>query len=194
MKKTILFFCSIFIFNSQLVAEHTKLSVLNCNTQVYASRTDTIQFKKHDPKKASWLALIPGAGQIYNKKYWKLPTVYGGLGASGFLVYYYANRAIPLTKEYVARINGEIENLNPDWADISNETILNDRNYNRRNMEISIAAFAIVYALSVLDACVDAHLYYYDVSDDLSIGVKPKLDYTPFYGTITPSLALVIKF
>jgi len=194
MKKSVFFFCTILIFNFQLVAEHTKLPALNYNTQFYTSKADTAQFKKHDPKKASWLALIPGAGQIYNKKYWKLPIVYGGLGASGFLVYYYANRAIPLTKEYVARVNGEIEKLNPDWADISNETILEDRNYYRRNMEISIAAFAIVFALSVLDACVDAHLFYYDVSDDLSLGIKPKLDYTPFFGTITPSLALVIKF
>jgi hypothetical protein len=61
-------------------------------------------------------------------------------------------------------------------------------------MEICVAACAIVYALSIVDACVDAHLFYYDVSDNLSMAVRPKLNYNPVSGGATPSLALILKF
>ncbi|MCL1850885.1 MAG: DUF5683 domain-containing protein [Bacteroidetes bacterium] len=183
MKKTLLIFCVFYIFNFQL-------SISNCNAQ-----SDSVQTKLHSPKKATLLALVPGAGQIYNKKYWKLPIVYGGLGASSFLIYYYADNTATYRKEYVARVNGEPkETLNPDLADKTLESILLERNRYRRNMEISVAACAIVYALSILDACVDAHLYYYDVSDNLSLGIKPKFDYNPVTKSTTPCLALVIKF
>jgi len=187
MKKTVLIFCTFFIFNFQF-------SIFNCNAQEVTT-IDSVQVKLHSPKKATCLALIPGAGQIYNKKYWKLPIVYGGMGASGFLIYYFADQTITYRKEYVKRVNEEPEDTwNPEFTDQTIETILQNRNYYRRNMEISVAACFIVYMLSILDACVDAHFYYYDISDNLSWAIKPKLDFNPVVKTITPSLALVLKF
>ena len=190
MKKAGLFFCAfcIAIFSFPFI---------HCNAQTDKQAADTLLVKKHDPKKASWLALIPGAGQIYNKKYWKLPIVYGGLGASGFLIYYYADLTSTYSKELVARMTNkdpDITYFNPRFEHVTDATILSDRNRYRRNMEISVAACAIVYLLSIIDASVDAHLFYYDVSDNLSLGIKPKIDYNPIYRTPTPSLALVIKF
>ena len=197
MKRT-LFICCTFI-------------ILLCNAQndtvkVYEFKTSKVQkgsmqtnkpfqLKKHDPKTASWLAIIPGAGQIYNKKYWKLPIVYGGLGATGFLIYYYADKTTLYRKEYVARMNGDTEKFNPKLAEIkSSENILELRNFYRRNMEICIAACTIIYVLSILDACVDAHMFYYDVSENLSLGVKPKINYNPVNGTTTPCMGFVVKF
>jgi len=156
---------------------------------------DTVRIRKHSPKMASWLALIPGAGQIYNKKYWKLPIVYGGLATTGFLIYYYGDLTSIYRKEYVARVNGNDEDLNPDLAHITSDAnILELRNYYRRNMEICVAACAIIYLLSILDASVDAHLFYYDVSDNLALGVKPKIEYNPITRVATPSVGLVLKF
>ena len=190
MKKAGLFFCTfcivIFLF-----------SIINCNAQENKQVTDTVQIKKHNPKKASWLALVPGAGQIYNKKYWKLPIVYGGLGASGFLIYFYADLTSDYRKELVARLNNTdpaIKYFNPKFEDETDASILSNRDFYRRNMEISVAACAIVYLLSIIDASVDAHLYYYDVSDNLSLGIKPKLDFNPITKTPTPCVALVLKF
>jgi hypothetical protein len=121
--------------------------------------------------------------------------VYGGLGASGFLIYYYANNTAIYRKEYVARVSeAPVETWNPALANETLDLVLYHRNSYRRNMEISIGACAIVYALSILDACVDAHLYYYDISDNLSLGIKPKFDYNPVTKSTTPCLALVIKF
>ena len=157
-------------------------------------QTDTLRLKQHDPKTASWLALIPGAGQIYNKKYWKLPIVYGGLGATGFLIYFYADKTAIYRKEYVARVNGETEKLNPKLASEPDYSILKIRNFYRRNMEICIASCTVIYLLSILDACVDAHLYYYDISDNLAVGIKPKINYNPINGAATPGMGLIVKF
>jgi hypothetical protein len=164
--------------------------ILHCNAQ-----TDSVQVKKHSPKTASWLALIPGAGQIYNKKYWKLPIVYGGLGTTAFLIYYYEGNMSMYRKEYVARVNQDSAKLNPTLAEVQDiNNILEFRNYYRRNMEICIAACAIIYALSILDACVDAHLFYYDISDNLAVAIRPKFIINPIMRTASPSLALVFKF
>jgi len=196
MKRTFLIFCTlcftIFVF-----------TIYHCNAQVdrqtypvkkKTSQTDSLSLKKHNPKTASWLAIIPGAGQIYNKKYWKLPIVYAGLGTTSFLIYYYADLTSTYRKEYVARVNGQTEKLNPKLANYSEANILELRNYYRRNMEICVAACTIVYLLSILDACVDAHLYYYDISENLSLGVKPKIEYNPINGATTPSMGLIVKF
>ena len=210
MKKAGLIFCAFYILNSQF-------SMLNCNAQVdsltfqtenliFETKTvagkkspkrapmDSVQVKKHNPKTATLLALIPGAGQIYNKKYWKLPIVYGGLGATGYLIYYYGGLTSTYRKEYVNRANKDTINFNPEFGNQTDDQILNTRNFHRKNMEICVAACVIVYALSILDATVDAHLFYYDVSDNLAVAIKPKIHYNIINGTISPSVALVVKF
>jgi len=192
MKKIVLFFCTFYISISIF-------SISNCKAQIDSSSPrDTVVVKKHSPKKASWLALVPGAGQIYNKKYWKLPIVYGGLGATAFLIYYYADLSTLYKKENIERIRskeeGYIANFNPDLANKTDYIISQERERYRKNMEICVAACVIVYALSILDACVDAHLFYYDISDNLSLGVKPKIEYNPVFRNTTPSLALIVKF
>jgi len=206
MKKTLFISCilifiihySLFICNAQVDTTAMQIEVIERVAANKQKRTpvDSVHVRKRSPKRASWLALIPGAGQIYNKKYWKLPIVYGGLGSTGFLIYYYGDLTSIYRKEYVARVNGDVENLStdPEIVKMPTETILAERNFFRRNMEICVAACVIVYALSILDASVDAHLFYYDVSDNLSLGVKPKIDYNPINRATTPSLALIVKF
>ena len=159
-----------------------------------SSKKDSVQIKKHNPKTASWLAIIPGAGQIYNKKYWKLPIVYAGLGTTAFLIYYYEGLTSMYRKEHVARVNENMDKLNPKLVNYSDANILELRNFHRRNMEICVAACTILYVLSILDACVDAHLFYYDVSDNLTLGVKPKINHNPVNGVTSPGLGLIVKF
>jgi len=182
------------LFISCILIFIIQYSIFNCNAQTDTIALQPVKTRDHSPKKASWLALIPGAGQIYNKKYWKLPIVYGGLGSTGFLIYYYGNQTSIYRKEYVLRANEIEEGRNPALENMSTDAILVQRNFYRKNMEICVAACAIVYALSILDASVDAHLFYYDVSDNLSLGVKPKIDYNPINRATTPSLALIVKF
>jgi len=217
MKKTFWILCALIIFNflfsiyrcSAQIVDSTEIQTEEHKFEDIATEDvvlevvqtipkraslDSVQMRKHSPKKASWLALIPGAGQIYNKKYWKLPIVYGGMGTTGYLIYYYGKKTAYYRDEYVARANKDTANFNPKLADMQDANVLENRNNYRRNMEICIGVFAIVYALSILDASVDAHLFYYDVSDNLSLGVKPKIHYNPVNGVMTPSFALVLKF
>jgi len=178
-----------FFFILFLIIVNCQLSIVNCSAQ-----TDSVKVKVHSPKTASWLALVPGAGQIYNKKYWKLPIVYGGLGVSSYLIYRFGSETTMYRKEILARANNEVDKLNPDLTGMTYEGLSSERDKSRRNMEISIAACAIVYILSIVDASVDAHLFYYDISDNLSLGVKPKIDFQPITRTTAPSVALVLKF
>ena len=104
--------------------------------------------------------VLPGLGQAYNHKYYKMPIVWAALGVSGYAIVYN-------TKQYQqASINYALDN-----TDLNERYLLGWR----RNMELSYIAFIAVYALQVLDAYVDALLYNWDVNEDLSLRVSPAL-------------------
>ncbi len=152
---------------------------------------DTVQAKKKSNEKKQWSpsptiasslsAAVPGLGQIYNKKYWKAPIVYAGLGSAAFLVYYFHKEYAIYRTEYRLRsnptydlINGNLINTpNPDLIDINTENIYAYANANRRNMELSIIALSVFYILNIVDAAVDAHLSGFNVTDDLSLLIQP---------------------
>ncbi len=157
--------------------------------------TDSAMRKSHNPKIAAALsAVIPGAGQIYNRKWWKVPIVYAGLGASGYFIYYYAVQTKSYQTEYRYRANGETDKLNPQYANFSDENVLALKNNYRRSMEIAIAAAAIIYALNILDATVDAHLFYFDISDDLSLSVQPFVRQNQFARSAEGGVGLQLRF
>lgn len=149
----------------------------------------------HNPKVAAYLSLIPGAGQVYNKKYWKLPIIYAAMGTATYFIYTYYQTSQFYRDEYVYRLNNEVTFHNPDLENIPTDNILALRNIYRNRMEVAVAAFAIVYALNIIDATVDAHLYYFDVSDDLSMTIKPTLQLNPSRGSyaLAPGIGLKLK-
>lgn len=143
--------------------------------------TDSILQKKHNPKIAIALsAVVPGAGQIYNRKAWKVPIIYAGLGASGYCIYHFAKEMNQYKFEYRYRMQGKTDRLDPSLEHMDDETVLSMKKYHQRNMEISIAATAVVYVLNLVDAIVDAHLFYFDISDDLSMRWSPAVQPDPF--------------
>lgn len=161
-----------------------------------AHPTDSVKPKKvhyHNPKVASCLSIIPGGGQIYNKKWWKLPIVYGGMGVATYFVCDFGKQFVELKKEYKNRINGDVELLLPEYELKTDDQIKGLRDSYRSRMEISIAALSILYLLNIVDACVDAHLFYFDVSDDLSLRVTPQIQSQP-YSAFTPSVGLTFNF
>lgn len=125
--------------------------------------------KWSSPKKASILsAVLPGAGQIYNKKYWKVPIIYG-LG--GFLVYntiQQNNNYQYFKKELLNVLNGGISK---EGYSANQLTLL--KNQSKKWRDLSIAGVVLVYILNIIDANVDAHLKTFDVSDDLSLNISP---------------------
>ena len=125
---------------------------------------------------AGCLSIIPGGGQIYNKKYWKLPIVYAALGISGYFVYDFAHQMTLYKKEFINRRDGNTALLNPEFSIYTDANILEAKNTYRRRMEIAIAVTTVLYFLNIVDAVVDAHLYYFDISDDLSMRVTPQIN------------------
>ncbi len=138
---------------------------------------DTItiqQTKPHSPKKATILsACLPGAGQIYNKKYWKLPLVYGGIGTSIYLGIRYGEDYREWRDEYRLKVDGDASTVG-EYDYLSEAAIRDQRDTYRRWMELSYISAGLIYVLQIVDANVDAHLMEFDVSDDLALRVQPQ--------------------
>ena len=146
------------------------------------SKTDTTKQKVYNPKIAARRsALIPGWGQAYNKKYWKIPIVYGGLGVTGVIFV----RNIKIYKEYKfaysARVKAQpptkdstdYHQLDDIYKILSPNSIRSARDEFRRYVDYSALIFIVLWGLNVVDAAVDAHLKNFDISPDLSLQLKP---------------------
>lgn len=129
--------------------------------------------KGKNPKTASLLSMVlPGAGQVYNGKYWKLPILYGG----GFLLGYYIhlnNEQYQLCRTSYLQVKaGEKDYFNGAY---SADQLARLREYWRRNRDFLVIFGGLTYLLNIMDAAVDAHLSQFDVSDNLSMRVEPGL-------------------
>lgn len=179
---TVFFF---FLLSSSLQAqEEEKIAVLSDTTIKDQKPVDSLSKAKariQNPKIAARRsAILPGWGQIYNKKYWKVPIVYGALGtAAGIFVYNHSNyRDLrqAYRGKYNARVLGdssEYFKIKPFLLPLSEESLRFNRDQFRRNMDYSVLFFLVLWGLNVVDATVDAHLKSFDVSPDLSLQVKP---------------------
>jgi len=127
----------------------------------------------HSPKKATYLALVPGLGQIYNRKYWKLPIVYAGFGVTGYLGISNRTEYKKFNEAYTCLINEGDDCTNKLSELYSEDELVYYRDSYRRNMELSFIIMGAWYILQILDASVDAHLYYWEVNDDLSVDIQP---------------------
>lgn len=136
--------------------------------------------KIHSPRKATiYSAVLPGLGQVYNKKYWKVPVIYAGFGALTYSYMFSDAKYSTYMNEYKLRLGNDSLQYAPDLLRYSNDNILELKNYYQRNRELSIIGFVVLYALNIIDATVDGHLYSFDISDDLSMNVNPFV--TPNY-------------
>ena len=155
------------------------------------SRTDSVKVSNHNPTTAILLSIIPGGGQIYNHKAWKIPIIYGLMGTSGYFIYYFGHRMVMARNEFINRRDGNIDQLNPFFKDDPDENLIPLKNTYLRNMELAIGATVILYALNFIDAMVDAHLYYFDVSDDLSLLWSPAV--MPTYASGSPAFGIGLQ-
>ena len=136
----------------------------------FSFTTSAQEYGEKIPKKAGlYSAILPGSGQVYTKKYWKVPVIYGGLITSA----YYINESNDLYQlyksTYLNRLDGDFsDNLNYSDSDLRTLT-----EHYRRNREVSALLFTLTYILNIVDASVNAHLFDYDVSEDLSLHIQP---------------------
>ena len=138
-----------------------------------------------NPKRALWLSLVlPGAGQIYNRKYWKLPIIYGGFLGCTYALTWNQQMYNDYSQAYLDIMDDDpntasYKNMLPMGYDITGreeqfkKIFKHKRDYYRKYRDMSIFAFFGVYLISVVDAYVDAQLSTFDISKDLSVSFEP---------------------
>lgn len=190
-------FATSFSINS--VAQQATPGLLNDSISIKKPAKDSTAKKKFSPRIAALRsAILPGWGQIYNKKYWKLPIVYGALGVSGGIFFYnlknYKDTRFAYRVKYNMRVFQKDSSLYSQIRDelkpLSEESLRFYRNEFRRDIDYSALIFLLLWGLNVVDATVDAHLKSFDVSPDLTLNIKP--GYSEMAGTNGLSLVLNI--
>ena len=148
------------------------------------------QNKIRSANKSSFLsAVLPGAGQVYNNKYWKVPVIYASLASGIYFIYENQSKLNNYSDAYVNRSNGKIDS----YVNIYNDSqLLTIVDYYERNRDVSYIITAAIYLLNIVDASVDAHLFNFDISEDLSLETIPQIIYTP--NGNTPILSLKMNF
>lgn len=156
-----------------------------------STKTEVVSKKNtevHSPKKASiYSAILPGLGQAYNKKYWKIPIIYAGFGTLGYFIGWNNNFYQTYKQAYIDLTDGdESTNSHLDldaskYYDLNNPTDYNNfktglskqQEYFRRNRDLLIISTLGFYGLNIIDASVDAHFFDFDITDDLSFNWQP---------------------
>ncbi|MCQ2607062.1 MAG: DUF5683 domain-containing protein [Bacteroidales bacterium] len=145
--------------------------------------------KKHSPKTAAILStILPGAGQIYNGSWWKAPILYAGFAGIGYGLYFYQDYYKSFKTAYNNYRNPYLEQgLTPPSdtvltvrgeAGYSPINVQQGRDFYRKYRDLCIFGIGALYILNILDSYVEAHLFEFDVSDDLSIQWQPTINYT----------------
>ena len=149
-----------------------------------SAKKDSIRLTNHSPRAATLMSTcLPGLGQIYNRKYWKVPIIYGAAAGIGYAIkwnndlYYdfrvaitqYGDNQTITTNDRIRNNVLRYEEMGADPTDYLDS----GRDYYRRNRDLNIIFMAGLYVLNIIDAMVDAHFFVYDVNEDLTMNIKP---------------------
>jgi hypothetical protein len=184
MNKIVLLAVCCLLLNSVQAFTPAKLHSFSLNS-------DTVKAHKHSPHKASvYSAVLPGLGQAYNRKYWKIPVVYAALGTSVYFLD--MNRTEMRTRQdaLTLLLDGD-PSTNPsnDLATTPIDVLKAERSYYRTNRDYSIIACAAFYIINIVDATVDAHFYKFNIDQPLALQKQrhwymatSKVGFVPTYG------------
>lgn len=180
--------------NSKLILFFITLII---SQSIFSQETDIKEENKKilAPAKAAFFsAILPGLGQAYNKKYWKIPIVYGAIGTG----IYFHNQNNKSYKRYRGAYKRRLAGFSDDefWGtgitpNISNDGLIRAQKQLKRNKEMSILVTIGLYALNIIDANVDAHLMQYNIDDNLSL--SPIYNFNEVNSTSNLSLSLKLK-
>ncbi len=149
------------------------------DTGIKKSSTDTTKKVRSNASKAALRsAILPGFGQVYNKKYWKVPIVYGILAIPistfGYNSTWYNKTRFAYTTR-VTKDSANFPNIAPELQPLSTSSLKLYRNEFRKGMDFSILGFLLLWGINIIDATVDGHLKSFDISDELSLRVVPTI-------------------
>lgn len=198
MKNNFLYIFLLFIA-TPLFAQTTDSLTVKKDEKVIVVTDSLLPKEEYNPlapaKAAFYSAVIPGLGQVYNKKYWKIPIIYAGMAAG---IYFYKQQDKDydsFRNAYKRRLAGYTDDEyygNGAEPLISNDRLINAQKSAQKNKDLSIVVTVAFYLLNVVDANVDAHLRQYEVSEDLSL--VPNLEVNPFNAQTQYGMSLTYSF
>uniref|UniRef100_UPI004049835C DUF5683 domain-containing protein n=1 Tax=Flavobacterium sp. TaxID=239 RepID=UPI004049835C len=157
---------------------------------------DSLKSSKIDPlapsKAGFYSAILPGLGQAYNKKYWKIPLVYIGLGVSIYS-YTWNNREYhKFRDEYKRRLDGTANPEHPIYGNLDDDRLISAQKFHQKNRDLSALITGLIYILNIVDANVDAHLMQFNVNDNLSL--RPDLQQNQIDSQFNTGLTFTYSF
>lgn len=171
------------------------------------SQTDTLGTAEHSPGKALLLsAVLPGAGQVYNRQVWKVPIVYAALGVVGYLTYNNFTQMKYYRDEYLYRVDNNNQTQypdNPDMVATPTSNIYNLYEAYNQTFQLSVIVAAAIYGLNLLDAYIYGHLFDFQITDDLTLNMSPTLMPTGNFAhtsnlwnmpVFTPAASITLRF
>lgn len=182
LKAFTLYFFTFFLFISAQVFAQKSVPLKSDSTK---KKRNTNIFSKPDTSKAYSpriatirSAILPGWGQATNKKYWKIPVVYAAIGTTTYIFFRNVKQYNEARNAYLNAVDGDPTNntqIPQPYFSLVNqpERIRTFRNQVRQNVDYTVLFFILFWGLNVVDATVDAHLKTFDVSDDLSLQIRP---------------------
>lgn len=196
MKNNILTILLLFLATSLMAQVSDSLSIQTENPLVIKdTQSSAVEYDPLAPSRAAFYsAVLPGLGQAYNKKYWKIPIIYAGMAAG---IYFYKEQNDDYHRfrdAYKRRLAGYRDDEfygNGNEPIISNDRLINAQKSADKNRSISIIVTVAFYLLNVVDANVDAHLRQYEVSEDLSL--KPNLEFNPLNNQTQYGMSLTYR-
>jgi hypothetical protein len=154
-------------------------------------KIDSSYAKRYDPRKALlYAAILPGSGQVYNKKYWKLPLVYGGFYLLINAISYYQNAYVKYKNELFITINDPLAVAPSGLGQAQLRSIVDQA---RRQRDFFVVLTGLMYILQMVDAHVDAHLKEFDLNPQLHVRVEPRIIQNSLVGR-NSGLSLIFRF
>lgn len=151
--------------------------------------------QSHSVRKATILsAALPGAGQIYNRKAWKAPIIYAGFAGLGYLIYFNQKKYTEFEDALLLRYDDDPATVD-EYTDVyTDDNLRTLSEFYLRNRDLSIMGFTLVYVLNIIDAHVDAHLFNFNMDDDLSLNWQPVIPFNTANGSLSPGMQLTLRF
>ncbi len=188
MNQRIIPFCLTLLLSTGLLSVYSQniednrdsiITTKKIDTSRKIDKADTSKKVKSIASKAALRsALLPGLGQIYNKKYWKVPIVYGALAIPVSLFSY--NRTWYKKTRFAFSVrtlkdSSNFPNIDPQLEPLSTPSLKLYRNEFRKNMDFSVIGLLLLWGINIVDATVDGHMRTFDISDEITLGIKPTI-------------------
>lgn len=175
------------------------LFLFSLNT-ILAQTTDSLKkfetpkpLIKHSPKAAALMsAIVPGLGQVYNKKYWKVPVIYGGFIGLAYAFNFNQDHYLNNKTNYQNATDKDSSTVNTSGYSIDNlKTLINSYH---RYRDLYAIGMATLYLINIIDASVDAHLFNFDVGDNLTLQVQPYVNTFAYHQRPPVGLSLTLHY